>query len=320
MDDRRRTASSMVAAGMVNPMAGMRFNCHPRMDDWLNAAMVFYQSLERFSGKRYWHPLNMQRLFRSREQRRFYTRRLDEKICQRYWGPELDQTDVPNLVQAPYGGFWQYQTGYVDIPSLLLDIGHWLKQRKALLEQVCDYQQIKLSDRHVSYGDIRAKFLIFCEGYRMQANPWFKALPLQPDKGEILTLGSNENLCKTIINSAHWLVPLRNGDYRFGATHQHQSIDNQPTRQGEKDLRQGLDALLTSSDGLRIKSHLAGVRPATRDRHPFIGVHATHWQLGLFNGFGARGALTIPWYSQRLVNHWLDSVDLPAEANIERCI
>ena len=38
IDDAHRSSSSRVAAGLVNPLAGMRFNRRPEMDDWLRAS------------------------------------------------------------------------------------------------------------------------------------------------------------------------------------------------------------------------------------------------------------------------------------------
>lgn len=318
MDDGHHSAASKMAAGMINPLAGMRFNCHPNTDSWLDAALKQYQTLEHQFDKYYWHPLAMQRLFRSAGQKRFYARQLNANKYPQYLGAELGINDIPAHIQAPYGGFWQDQTGYVDMPALLQDIRDWLQQHNALCQQACDYQHIQLSNNQVSYQGICARHLVFCEGYRMQTNPWFNHLPMQPDKGEILTLGSDQTICKTIINSAHWLIPLHNGDYRFGATHEHISINHQITDQGKAKLQQELNQLLKTPNQMNIKSHLAGVRPATQDRQPFIGAHPEYPRLHVFNGFGAHGALRIPWHATQFANHLMNGADLPAEANIQR--
>ena len=74
IDDGLRSSSSKVAAGLINPLAGMRFNCAPRTAEWLASAHAFYDQLGKHFGRHYFHPIDMQRLFRSPEQRRFYQR------------------------------------------------------------------------------------------------------------------------------------------------------------------------------------------------------------------------------------------------------
>jgi glycine oxidase len=62
----------------------------------------------------------------------------------------------------------------------------------------------------------------------------------------------------------------------------------------------------------------AGVRPATSDRQALVGRHPQLPRLLLFNGFGARGALSIPWFAERFAAYLLQDRRLPAEADIAR--
>jgi glycine/D-amino acid oxidase-like deaminating enzyme len=165
---------------------------------------------------------------------------------------------------------------------------------------------------------IQASALVFCEGYRMRENPWFNFLPLQPDKGEFLQLHSDRTLCRHIINGAHMLIPLGGGRYRFGATHEHGIVDHHPTEEARQKLQAGLQALLEQHDQIRIEGQSAGVRPATSDRQPFIGQHPYYPALHLFNGFGARGALSIPWFAEQFSAHLLHGQPLPEEADLQR--
>ena len=82
IDDGHRSSSSKVAAGLVNPLAGMRFNCAPRTAQWLESAHAFYRSLGALYDRSYFHAIDMQRLFRSPEQARFYRRQLERPASQ----------------------------------------------------------------------------------------------------------------------------------------------------------------------------------------------------------------------------------------------
>ncbi len=318
IDDGLRSSSSKVAAGLINPLAGMRFNCAPRTAEWLDSAHAFYNRLGEMHGRRYFHAIEMQRLFRSPQQRRFYERQLERPQSQPYLGGELTGEDVDPGVDAPHGGFAQTQTGYLEMPPILADLRDWLDEHNAYRQQSIDYAAVQPGQDSVVIGELEARHLVFCEGYRLQANPWFSALPLQPDKGEFLQLDSKRQLCQHIINGAHMLIPLAEGGYRFGATHEHQQIDNEPSKQARERLLEGLNGLLKDTQDIEISAQSAGVRPATSDRSPFIGVHPMQPRLWVFNGFGARGALSIPWYAERFSAHLLGSAPIPGEADIQR--
>jgi len=49
-------------------------------------------------------------------------------------------------------------------------------------------------------------------------------------------------------------------------------------------------------------THDWGIRPATRDRKPFLGRHPVHHQVYVFNGFGAKGVSLVPYFSTEMLN------------------
>lgn len=318
IDDGHTSSSSSVAAGLVNPLAGMRFNRRPEMDDWLGASDRCYAGLASQFGMAFFHPLPMLRLFRSEQQRRFHARRLIDPASCGLLGKTFGAQDCPEQILAPYGGFTQHRTGYVDMPSVLGSIRGWLLGSGDLLEEGLQYDQIEFFAGGIRVMGLSAQRLIFCDGARLRFNPWFSGLPLAPDQGEILNLRIDGWQTRHIINGAHWLVPLANGEVRLGATHEHRQLDKGTTRTGARELLAGLDALLPSRPVRQVVGHRAGIRPATSDRYPLLGRHPAQPRLWVFNGFGARGALTIPWYAERLIAHLLEGVPLPHEADIAR--
>lgn len=319
LDDGHRTASSRVAAGLINPLAGMRFNAAPETGVWLEQLRRSYGGIaDALHTRPYLHEVPMQRLLRSPEQRRFLERQQRNPAAAAYLGRPFGPGQADPGIRAPHGGFEQHATGFVDLPRLLDDLRDWLQGQAAYARQTIDHAAIGIQETHIRLGGHQARQIVFCEGYRMLDNPWFGDLPLQPDQGEMLRLASQRPLCHHIINGAHWLVPLGDGHYRFGATHEHQRIDGRPSTQGREQLLQGLRQLLQDHSGIEIEAHAAGVRPATRDRQPLVGTHPRLRRLHLFNGFGARGALSIPWYATRMADYLLDGRPLPEKADIAR--
>ncbi|MCW5585801.1 MAG: FAD-binding oxidoreductase [Chromatiales bacterium] len=318
IDDGHTTSSSVVAAGLINPLAGLRFTRRPEVGTWLDAADRWYAELAHTFGRIFFHALPMLRLFRSVEQRRFHERRLADPASRELLGAAFDADHCPEPVSAPHGGFIQRRTGYVDMPLLLGELRTWLIQHQQLVESALNPAQVELGEHAVSAAGVRAQRLVFCDGARLRANPWFNALPLVPEKGEILNLVSDDWQPHHIINGAYWLVPLESGEMRFGATHRHKQIDDRITAAGRTELVDAVQALRPASPPARVVRQQAGIRPGTVDRYPLIGQHAVHPRLWVFNGFGARGALVIPWYAQCLADHLQHGTALPAEADIRR--
>lgn len=322
IDDGHRSAASMVAAGLINPLAGMRFNRRPEMDDWLRAADDWYAELEKHFGRRFYHPLPMLRLFRSAEQRRFLERRRQDPASRTLLGEAFTADDCPAPVAAPYGGFLQLRTGYVDLPLLLATLRDWLDTQGAIETAALTFDAITLHDgpgHAISVAGRHARRLVFCDGARLRHNPWFRYLPLAPDQGEILDLQLVDWRPDHIVNGTHWLLPLTDGSVRFGATHEHKALSGRPTDVGKSHLLTGFADLRPDTALPKVTAHRAGIRPATADRYPLLGQHPRHPALWVCNGFGARGALTVPWYALALARHLRTAAPLPHEADIRRC-
>jgi glycine/D-amino acid oxidase-like deaminating enzyme len=317
IDDGLLTSASRVAAGLINPLAGMRFNRRPELDDWLASAQSWYRAIATVCGGAVLHATPMLRLLRSAEQQRFHARRLADPASTGLLGPLLTPGDLPEPVHAPFGAFVQHATGYVALPRLLLRLRDWLIARQAYETAHVETNDLELSADAVRLGPLTATRVVLCNGARLADVPWFRDLPLAPDKGELLTLRSRDWSPRHIVNGAHWLLPHDDGSLRFGATHDHHDRTPRITPQGRDRLVGGLAALVPGRS-FEIVDQQAGVRPGTLDHYPLLGCHPAFPRLCVCNGFGARGALSIPWYTERLCRHLVDGDPLPAEADIRR--
>lgn len=318
LDDGHRHAASLAAGGLINPLAGMRFSRPARIDNWLTDASALYEDLNRSLGRRYFHPIPMVRLFRSTAQIRFWQRQADDPRSAHLLGERFTAQSIGQPFTAPLGGFHQERTGYVDVATLINDLRDHFVRQGAYRQVRIDYGQIEGHGDDVVWHNLRAKQLIFCEGYRGMRNPWFDWLPFQTDRGEILTFASPDRLPDRIANGIHWLVPLIDGQYRIGATHDRSDLGMRTTRKGRDELVGALSSMLQRMPAIEITQHRVGVRPGSIDRQPFLGRHPNEPCLAIFNGFGARGCLTVPWYAQQLVAHLEHGQKLPAEADIRR--
>ncbi|MCB1803562.1 MAG: FAD-binding oxidoreductase, partial [Gammaproteobacteria bacterium] len=154
VDDGHRTASSVVAAGLLNPLAGLRFNRRPDTTDCLDAADRWYAALAGQFGRDFHHPMPMLRLFRSEEQRRFHARRRRDPASRALLDEALPPEHLPEPIAAPFGAFVQHRTGYVDLPGLLEALRAWLDGQGALAGLAVDPSAIRPTDDRVEVAGL----------------------------------------------------------------------------------------------------------------------------------------------------------------------
>lgn len=311
-------SASKTAAGLINPVTGKRLVKQANAEQFLAAATGLYAELADQFGKQLFHPMPMLRAFRNDDEIDSWEKRLHNPAYNDFLGERLDSSDFPAPFIAPLGGFIQKQTGYLDTNGLMDGIRAQLMEQGAFMQDELHYANLEIGEDGIRWKDIHARRIIFCEGYRMMNNPWFGYLPLQLAKGEILTLKTAQKLPSFILNAGKWIIPLDQHSYRTGANYEWQHLDETPTPGVGEALEQAADELTSPSLAGKPVTHLAGVRPGTLDKQPFIGSHPDHPALFIFNGFGSKGSMLIPWYSEQTANHLLHDAPLPPEADIGR--
>jgi glycine oxidase len=318
LDDGHKSAASTAAAGLLNPVTGQRLVKTAGVDECLPFARQRYRSLEQRLGKALLVEKPMWRLFRNPREQEAWRKRSEDSAYSSYLGEVLATDDLQPPFVAPQGGFVQHQTGFLDTNALMTGIREQLAAGGRYREQAVDYAMIEPLGDGVRVGEHCCRRVIFCEGYKAQHNPWFDWLPFQPAKGEILSLAIEAPLPDAIINAGKWLMPRGGSDYRLGATYERQQLDEQPTESGVKELLDALPQLLDPVPSYRVTEKRAGVRPNTLDKQPFIGLHPRWPQLGIFNGFGSKGSLLIPWHAKRFAETLHGGDALPDEVAIRR--
>jgi len=318
VDDEYSSASSTAAAGLINPVTGQRIVKTYGVDDYLPQAHKRYRALEAILGRKLLFDMPMWRLLRNEKEHEVWKQRKLDPAYDDYLGDWLERAELEPPFVAPQGGFVQHHTGYLDTNALLDAIREYLLETGRYRPQRIDYSMLQLEDDGVRFDGIHCGRVIFCEGYKAMNNPWFHWLPFTPAKGEILSLRFEQALPKVIINAGRWLMPRHNGEYRLGATYEHQQLDEVITAQARATLLDALPDILQQSPSWKVTGQQAGVRPATKDRQPFIGLHPRYEQLGIFNGFGSKGALLIPWHAETFVDALLCECPLPIECDIRR--
>lgn len=318
VDNEHASASSTAAAGLINPVTGQRIVKTVGVDDYLPLAHKRYRAMEEILDRELLFNVPMWRLLRNEKERQVWQKRKQDGAYDGYLGEWLETTQLQPPFVAPLGGFEQLQTGYLDTNALLDGVREYLLETGRFRPQHIDYEMIELEDESVLFDGISCGRVIFCEGYKAMHNPWFDWLPFTPAKGEILSLRFEQPLPKKMINAGRWLMPRVNGEHKLGATYEHEQLDEVTTETARQTLLDALPKILVEPKPYWVTGHQAGVRPATTDRQPFVGLHPKWPQLGIFNGFGSKGSLLIPWHAETFADALLCECALPIECDIRR--
>ena len=306
--------ASQVAAGLINPVTGQRLVKSVGVDELLPAAIECYRELAAAFNQSFFVPLPMLRIFKNPREREVARQRLLDPQYQAYL--QNRDTDVAGI-NSPFGLLEQRQTGYLRTRPLLDALREYLVANGSYRHTRLDYAEIEMRPC-LQWRDLSPRHIVFCEGHLGSGNPWFGRLPFQPAKGEILSCRSMAECPRQILNFGRWLIPNDERHFRIGATFEPGIIDTRPTEAAREHLLQALSALSPDLRQVEVLDHQAGIRPATLDKQPFIGSHPRYPQLHIFNGFGAKGSLAIPWHARRLVAALKQHVPLPLHCHIQR--
>lgn len=316
LDDGHASCASMAAAGLLTPITGKRLVKTPGFDTLLAEARELYHTLSERLGQPFYFAKDTLRLIQDEQEADALNRRREQPGYQPYLGEALaaGQYDL----KAPFGGFIMHHSGYVAMQALLTALRSCLQENDCYRKAHCRYPDFKVTPEDICWQDIRARRLIFCEGYQSQANPWFDWLPFQPAKGEILTVQLHNPLPDLIISAGKWLVPIGKQHYRLGATYEWTMQDEAPSEAARQTLLQGLHGMLEADPQAEVLEQRAGVRPGTQDKQPFIGMHPLQSNIGIFNGFGSKGGLLIPHYAALFAEVLSGPGILPEDVDIRR--
>jgi glycine oxidase len=317
IDNHNEGAASKIAAGVINPITGRRIVKSWRIDELLPIAIETYQKIENQYNIHIFNDYNIVRTFKNAADENEWLLRSQwaeyKPFCVEKTGPSVLGDKI-----KPFYGYGEIKnTAQIDLP-FLIDFFQkkWISEG-ILLHELIDFDALILNEGRITYKQIEASKIIFCEGARGTKNAFFDWLPFNIDKGELLIVKIPEANFKAIFKNNISIVPLKEKNlYWVGATNEWNSPNDLPTEAKKQLIINELQDILTIP--FEVLDHKAAFRPTVKDRRPFIGFHPVFPQLGMFNGFGTKGASLIPFWSNHLVEVLLNDVALDKEVDISR--
>lgn len=307
--------SSVVAGGLYNPVILKRFTLAWNAKEQLDAAMPFYRGLEQKLQVKLDYKIPILRRFANINEQNLWFEARDKASLGYFLAPNISMYNNPHI-QSPFGYGEVLYTGRIDTATLLSHYKTYLQERDLLFQETFNYEALNLGDQYVEYKGVKAKSIVFATGFGIKKNPYFKYLPLNGTKGELLTIKAPALKEEKVIKSSVFIIPLGDDLYRIGATYKWKDKTNLPTQESKRELLQKLDSFLNCP--YKVVDHVAGIRPTVSDRKPLVGRHPEHGNMFLLNGLGSRGVIIAPTVSQKLYDFIENDQTLNSEMNLAR--
>ena len=190
--------SSSIAGGLYNPVILKRFSQVWNANQQLELANSFYAAIEKKLEFQFDFKIPIYRKFFSIEEQNNWFTASDKPLLSNYLGSEIETLN--NQAVASNFKFGKvHHTGFLDTKKLKEAYTHFLLSNSMYIEETFDYSKIHIENNYIQYNNIRAKQLVFAEGFGLHSNPYFNNLPLDGTKGELLIIKSeNLNLKETL--------------------------------------------------------------------------------------------------------------------------
>ena len=308
-----KSSSSWVAAGVINPLVLKRYTLSWRADEFLKAIPPFYGEMNARLSENYYHPEILYKLISSKDESAFWQHRFEKAKLESYLEKELMDLNEGYEIT----GLKDFKKGLVkncawfDLKGFLSHFNSYLQKNGMLIEEEFDYKALNKK----SYKKLEFDHLVFCQGHGVKQNPFFKDLPFQWNKGELITIKAEKLRLKKMVKKKVFILPVGNHEYKVGATYSRDCKNNEISQDKLTLLKAFLDEIIDVP--YTVVKQEAGIRPAVKDRRPLMGKDPDSGYF-LFNGLGSRGCFMAPLLSKEMMRYILTNEPLHPEADLSR--
>jgi len=315
IDDNNANTPSKVAAGIINPVTGRRFVYSWMIDTVMPFAAETYNEIGIFFNQKLIEQKDIIDFFPSPQMLHAFTTRLTEN--------DTFLRSYPD--QNHFNQFFNYEFGCgkispaytADVSGLISNWRHYLSEKKLLAEEYFDHDLLSIEKDSISYQNITASKIIFCDGMNSANVPLFSALPFSPSKGEMLIIESEDLSNEHIFKKGLMMAPLfQENLFWVGSSYQWEYQHANPTNEFYEQTKTLLNQWLKMP--YKIMDHKAALRPSTLERRPFVGFHPQYNSIGILNGMGTKGTSLAPFFANQIAQNILFDAPITPEADVKR--
>ncbi len=247
IDEDKPFTASKVSSGIINPITGRRFVKTWMIDELLPFANKAYTEIsetlnkfaschpERSRGINCIEQKNVIHFFSNKESQNIFYNRLQEDP---QYLRSSHTSPLEELVEANYG-YGEINPCYlVNTRSILNNYRKKLIDENRLLNEQFNIDALQIHSNSITYKDITAEKIIFCDGASGAKNPFFKNLPYALNKGQFLLIKA-EGLPNNYIlkKSTLTIVPWEKDIYWIGTSYEWNFDNTEPTKIFSRSLK-----------------------------------------------------------------------------------
>ena len=236
--------SSIVAAGLYNPVILKRFTEVWQAKAQLDLALPKYKALEDLLNVKLDYKIPVYRRFTSIEEQNKWFTAADKPSLEHYLSTTLKKNVNANI-DAPFGFGEVLQTGRIDTKALIKNYRNYLVEMNQFVNETFNYQSLSVLEDKIEYQDYLASNIVFAEGFGVRHNPFFKSLPLNVAKGELITIKAPDLNIDFTLKASVFIVPIEDDLYWVGATYNWKDTTNSVTEEGKNELVNKLKKIIT---------------------------------------------------------------------------
>lgn len=206
----------------------------------------------------------------------------------------------------------------IDLMKLLAGWRNKLENQNSLINETFEEELLIPGDGTVSYKNITAQKIIYCNGVETAKSLYWQNLPFIANKGQALILSIPLLPGSDIYKFGNLtLVPWYNNLWWAGSSYENDYETVNPTQQFKDQTLESLKNVLKIP--FIFKDHIASLRPAVlAERRPFVGIHPVHPSIAILNGMGSKGCSLAPWFAYELCHHLVDGKSIDPFADVKR--
>jgi len=296
IDKSNDSSASKVSSGIINPITGRRIVKSWMIDELIRKALPTYRKIGERIGAELIRRQSIIRTLHSIKDENLWLSKAQHDI--KFTVSET-QNEEWNKHISDYLSFGEIKGYRVDVSSLLHKSRIYFNKHYTLADEEFNFDAVYHPPNAVVYGDLQAKKIIFCEGWRVLQNPYFNHLEFEPAKGEALIIRIPNVKAKSILKHKLFVVPLVDDLFWVGATYAWNDLTEVPTQEKKAYLESTLKSFL--KEDFEIIEHKAGIRPSTARRRPIAQLHDRHPHLAILNGLGTKGLSLAPFFAKELI-------------------
>ena len=314
IDESNPFTASKVASGVINPITGRRMVRTWEIETLMPFAVEAYTQFGKELDEMLVRQCNILDFHPTPQMKIAFTERLPV---------EKEYLHLPEN-ENEWHTYFNYHFGFGEIdPCWLIDINSllngWRKElqnKNALLEETFHWDDCVIAPELVSYKDITAKKIFFCDGVAGFDNPYFKMLPYARNKGEALIVDIPDLPRNNIFKQGINIVPWTDGLFWIGSSYEWEFADTLPSESFRKKTEDQLNYWLKFP--YKTVDHLASERPANMERRPFAGLHPIMPSVGILNGFGTKGCTLAPFFATQLADFLVSEKPIQPIVDVKR--